>query len=297
MGSRSRTHHQLSSGMLVSGPPEQPKERSPAVGSRAVPYTGGDVKKSGELGKMFDISVVDTAKPQSCITAGGGVGGSGRSASHSGPLSRPSSSSGPQLPKRTSSGPLASNLPATGLITGGPTRRSGSQGSQQGDHTPRSRKKVGGYGPAVTVLGREDGYGFRVPKVAVWSCVVVFAVGAVVGVFLLVVVKTVVILAAVAGLLVAVGLLVLWNRARKRRDLEAYLRRFPDTNLLQAKTGEFVKVTGVVTCGSIPLETSYQGVSRCVYVSTELQEYRGWSGKPANPQHKCLTWGLRHAEV
>uniref|UniRef100_A0A1D1Y1M4 Putative membrane protein At1g16860 n=1 Tax=Anthurium amnicola TaxID=1678845 RepID=A0A1D1Y1M4_9ARAE len=284
MGSRSQSHHQLSSGMLVSGPPEQPKERAPAVASRAVPYTGGDVKKSGELGKMFDIP--SSATP----------GGSGRSASHSGPLSRPPS--GPLPPKKTSSGPLAPpNLPATGLITGGPTRRSGGQGSQQGDQTPRSKKKPDGYGPAVTALeSGGDGYGFKVPKLAVWSCVVVLALGMVVGIFLLVAVKNPVILAAVGVLLVPVGLLVLWNWARKRRDLEGYLRRFPDTNLLRAKTGEFVKVTGVVTCGSIPLETSYQGVSRCVYVSTELHEYRGWSGKPANPHHKRLTWGLRHAE-
>lgn len=41
-----------------------------------------------------------------------------------------------------------------------------------------------------------------------------------------------------------------------------------------------------VTCGSIPLETSYQNVSRCIYASTELYEY-----------HKHFTWGLRHSEV
>ncbi|CAM8896373.1 unnamed protein product [Rhodiola kirilowii] len=48
--------HQLSNGLFVSGLPEQqPKDRTPTMSSRAVPYTGGDVKKSGELGKMFDI--------------------------------------------------------------------------------------------------------------------------------------------------------------------------------------------------------------------------------------------------
>lgn len=41
----------------------------------------------------------------------------------------------------------------------------------------------------------------------------------------------------------------------------------------------------VVTCGSTPLESSYQKIPRCVYVSTELYEYKGCS------------WGSRHAEV
>ncbi|CAA7407634.1 unnamed protein product [Spirodela intermedia] len=277
----SRSHHQLSSGMVVSGQPEQPKDKASPVGSRAVPYTGGDIKKSGELGKMFDIPVA------------GAKGASGRSSSpHSG------QSSGPQAPRRTSSGPLAVNLAATGLITGGASgRRSGGQGAQsEGDLTPRPKKKSGGYGPAVTVLGREDWYGFRISKVAMWGCAVVFSMGMAMGVFVLVAVKSVVILAAVGALLVPVGLLTLWKSTRRKLDLEAYLRGFPDTNLHHAKAGEFVKVTGVVTCGSIPLETSYQGVSRCVYVHTELHEYRGWRGKPANPHHKRLTWGLRHAE-
>lgn len=53
----------------------------------------------------------------------------------------------------------------------------------------------------------------------------------------------------------------------------------------------------VVTCGSIPLESSFQKVPRCIYVCTELEEYRGLTGKPANPKHCRFTWGCRHAEV
>ncbi|MBA0811224.1 hypothetical protein Gohar_003147, partial [Gossypium harknessii] len=52
----------------------------------------------------------------------------------------------------------------------------------------------------------------------------------------------------------------------------------------------------VVTCGSIPLESSYQRVPRCVYVSTELYEYRGWGGKSANPKHRYFSWGCSHSE-
>lgn len=53
----------------------------------------------------------------------------------------------------------------------------------------------------------------------------------------------------------------------------------------------------VVTCGSIPLETSFQRTARCVYASTELDEYKGWGGKSANPSHRCFSWGRRHSEV
>ncbi|BBH00681.1 Ubiquitin-specific protease family C19-related protein [Prunus dulcis] len=51
MGSRIPSH-QLSNGLVVSGRPEQQlKERQPTMASRAVPYTGGDVKKSGSSAK------------------------------------------------------------------------------------------------------------------------------------------------------------------------------------------------------------------------------------------------------
>ena len=54
MGSRFPSH-KLSNGLYVSGRPEHPKERTPTMSSLAMPYTGGDIKKSGELGIMFDI--------------------------------------------------------------------------------------------------------------------------------------------------------------------------------------------------------------------------------------------------
>lgn len=56
----------------------------------------------------------------------------------------------------------------------------------------------------------------------------------------------------------------------------------------------FVKV---VTCGNVPLESSFQKVPRCVYTSTSLYEYRGWDSKAANATHRRFTWGLRSSEV
>ncbi|MBA0598324.1 hypothetical protein Gorai_008091 [Gossypium raimondii] len=66
--------------------------------------------------------------------------------------------------------------------------------------------------------------------------------------------------------------------------------------LFDFKDEREVDAIQVVTCGSIPLESSYQRVPRCVYVSTELYEYRGWGGKSANPKHRYFSWGCRHSE-
>lgn len=87
--------HQLSNGLYVSGHPDQHKEKATLMSSAAMPYTGGDIKKSGELGKMFDIPVLDNPKRKS------------------GPMS------GPLPPSRTAfstSGPLSS---AAGGVGGG----------------------------------------------------------------------------------------------------------------------------------------------------------------------------------
>lgn len=75
-----------------------------------------------------------------------------------------------------------------------------------------------------------------------------------------------------------------------------FWKRYQDAELRGAVDGQYVKVTGVVTCGSIPLESSFQRVPRCVYVSTELYEYRGWGGKSANPKHRFFSWSCSHVE-
>ena len=134
--------HQLSGGLYVSGAPEQYKEKPPTMTSTAVPYTGGDIKKSGELGKMFDINVDSSKMKKSgpinnanlpiatSSSTSGRAGSSFRtsSSSNSGPLnpppppqithlgsfSRPNSNSGPlsksgepRIPHLKTSGPLS----------------------------------------------------------------------------------------------------------------------------------------------------------------------------------------------
>ncbi|PSS24795.1 hypothetical protein CEY00_Acc09712 [Actinidia chinensis var. chinensis] len=298
MGTRIPSH-QLSGGLYVSGRPEQLKERQPTMASRAVPYTGGDIKKSGELGKMFDITVDDPnpsppprpsrlPPPSSSSQPNSG---SARSGPNSGSLGAKSSNSGPISKK--SSGPMVPLQP-TGLITSGPLGSSAGRRSGQLEPPGSSGKVV--YGSSVTSLNEEAKLGFKVSKPIMWVVVVVAVMGLVVGAFLMVAVKNVVILVAVGGILVPVVAVVLWNWAWKKSGLLGFLRRYPNAELRGAVDGQFVKVTGVVTCGSIPLESSFQRVPRCVYVSTELYEYRGWGGKSANSKHGFFSWGCRHAE-
>ncbi|XP_034697859.1 uncharacterized membrane protein At1g16860-like [Vitis riparia] len=298
MGTRIPSH-QLSNGLYVSGRPDQHKERQPTIGSRAVPYTGGDVKKSGELGKMFDIAVVDPSaggppplKPSRHSSSSQHTSGSVRSGPNSGQLPK-LSNSGPIHKK--SSGPMP--LQPTGLITSGPLGSSGSIGGRRsGQLEPSGSMGKAVYGSSVTSLNEEAKFGFKVSKAVMWVFLVVVAMGLLVGAFLMVAVKKAVILVAVAGILVPVIMLVLWNYAWGKRGLLGFLKRYPDAELRGAIDGQYVKVTGVVTCGSIPLESSYQRIPRCVYMSTELYEYRGWCGKSANPKHRFFSWGSRHSE-
>ncbi|PPR95824.1 hypothetical protein GOBAR_AA24828 [Gossypium barbadense] len=268
MGSRVQSH-QLSNGLIVSGRPEQLKERQPLMPLRAVPYTGGNVKKSGELGKMFDIPVLDHSPS---------------SAPPSNPNSNPNSKQQPQLlqPSRFSSsssqpnsgsmrsgsnsGPIRKSsgtmpLQPTGLITSGPLSsgpsRSGQLG-QAGQSGAVSGKA--GYGPAVTTI------------------------------------KKMVVLGAVGALVAPMGLGLVWNCIWGRKGLFGFVKMYPDAELRGAVDGQYIKVTGVVTCGSIPLESSYQREPRCVYVSTELYEYKGWGGKSANSKQRCFSWGCKHSE-
>lgn len=280
--------HQLNNGLYVSGRPEQPKERTPTMSSTAVPYTGGDIKKSGELGKMFDVDNA-TSRPRKSGpianaplrqgsfggnsnqtssnssnrmgSSGAGPGSSSMKKASSGPLNKHGEpirkSSGPQgggLPaSRHNSGPIPPVLPTTGLITSGPLNSAGAprKGSGQTESTGQGKTRTTmAKNQAVTYLRKEPGGSFSSSAFSCWG----------------------------------------------RKSLIDFIDGYPDAELRTAKNGQFVKVSGVVTCGNVPLESSFQRVPRCVYTSTGLYEYRGWSSKPANPTHRRFTWGLRTME-
>ncbi|XP_072962004.1 uncharacterized membrane protein At1g16860-like [Typha angustifolia] len=246
--------HQLGSGLYVSGPSPGPaKEKNPSPAP--APYTGGDVSKSGDLGRMFEIPS-SSSSPRSHP-----------SRPHSGHLHRPS--------------PL-SQLRHSGLLVG-PVHESESESA-------RKEKSTTSIEDAEFVFG--------VPLYCYLVVVVMVGAGVGVGVFVFVVLRQIGIL-MVAAVVLGVGFGIgVWNWWRKETEMERFFRSYPDTCFDRSNlpVGELVKISGQVTCGHLPLRTSYQDFSRCIFTSTELYEYRGWSDLPANPNHRRLTWGLRHSE-
>lgn len=159
MGSRFPSH-KLSNGLYVSGRPEQPKERTPTMSSVAMPYTGGDIKKSGELGKMFDIPTDGSKSRKSgpINSAPSRTGSFGGAASHSGPIMPNAapragySTAGPGATggmsgstslKKSNSGPLNRH--------GDPVKKS--SGPQSGGLTPSGRQNSGPIPPVLPATG------------------------------------------------------------------------------------------------------------------------------------------------
>ncbi|KAI3745409.1 hypothetical protein L1987_58521 [Smallanthus sonchifolius] len=266
MGTRVPSH-QLSNGLYVSGRPEQHNERPTTITSRSTPSTAGDVNNSGETGKATADLLPPALNPHRA--------------------SNRNSGSGPTIA-----------LQPTGLITSGSLGMSG--GSRSGDPDPSAGAISSGktvYGSSVTTLGFDDvRLGFRVSRKLMWVLLVMAVIGLMVGAFLTVVVKKPVILVVAAAVLVPAMVIILWNCVWKKRGLLAYLRKYPNAELRGAVDGQFVKITGIVTCGSIPLESSFQKVDRCVYVSTELFEHKRGSGKSAVATRCCFSLGCSNSE-
>ncbi|XP_031493752.1 uncharacterized membrane protein At1g16860-like [Nymphaea colorata] len=124
--------------------------------------------------------------------------------------------------------------------------------------------------------GREASFWSTIPRAATCTLLFLFALGVSVFAFVLFAVHNalfLLILLALSALLLA---LLFWNAWNWRhRALSFFLSRLPDSALATAAEGHFVKVTGVATCGSVALESSYEKAARCVYTSTSLYEYGG----------------------
>ncbi|RZR86856.1 hypothetical protein BHM03_00014138 [Ensete ventricosum] len=149
MGSRFPSH-QLSNGLYVSGRPEQPKEKPPTIFSTAMPYTGGDIKKSGELGKMFDLHVEKSRKSGPLTNAPSRNRSLGAAAAHSGPI-MPNASGQPNY-----SGSFSYAAPSSGslLVTGGSGRQKSSSGPLK--HGDSVKKASGPQSGGVTQVGRQN---------------------------------------------------------------------------------------------------------------------------------------------
>lgn len=210
-------------------------------------------------------------------------------------------------------------LPATGLITSGPItsgplsssgapRKGGLSGPQESAasilHAGGGSIKIGesgrpgGNALAINSLNNVHEYSFvkNFPRMILYTLIPLFVIGFIAGAFIFAAVKNAVLLFVVATLFGVVAIMLAWNTFWGKRAIFGFLAKHPLSDLATAKDGQLVKVTGVVTCGSVPLESSYQRVSRCVYTSTGLYEYRHYSSKKAREKHRRFTWGLRHRE-
>ncbi|KAH9307699.1 hypothetical protein KI387_035610 [Taxus chinensis] len=133
-------------------------------------------------------------------------------------------------------------------------------------------------------------------RVVISVVVPLFVIGFVVGAVILVAVHNGILLIVLMGMFGAVVGILVWNAWRRRNAGIAFVLGYSDSELERARDGQYVKVTGVVSCGSVPLESSYEKISRCVYTSTSLYEYKGWKANSANPKHWHLSCELTYLE-
>lgn len=153
----------------------------------------------------------------------------------------------------------------------------------------------------ITDLNNDDYQDYSLSKTSgfrVLICVVVplFIIGFTAGGLILISVHNAILLVVVISIFGVVVGVLLWNACWGKYAVVGFLGGYSDAELGRAEDGQYVKVTGVVTCGSVSLESSYEKVSKCVYTSTSLYEYRGLNVKPANCKQSCFTWGLRYLE-
>lgn len=199
--------------------------------------------------------------------------------------------------RKTGSGPADSLKNSSSLFTSVP-----STGPLKPlDSSAAAAKADSANNESMTHLKYEDHQDYSLSNTSgfrVLICVVVplFVIGFTAGGFILISVHNAILLVVVIFIFgVVVGVLV-WNACWGKDAVVGVLLGYSDAELGRAKDGQYVKVTGVVTCGSVSLESSYEKVSKCVYTSTSLYEYRGLNVNPANSKQRCFTWGLRYLE-
>ncbi|KAI5647082.1 hypothetical protein M9H77_33087 [Catharanthus roseus] len=137
-----------------------------------------------------------------------------------------------------------------------------------------------------------------IPSLALYVLLVLFLIGLAVSIFILIVVRNAVLLLLLLFLSALVATFLLWNSLQYMRNgaLLFYLHSYPDSDLTLARHGQLVKFTGIVSCGNISLESSYEKVSQCIYTSTLLHEFGEPGLKPADVRESCFQWRLAYSE-
>ncbi|XP_065860084.1 uncharacterized membrane protein At1g16860-like [Euphorbia lathyris] len=136
------------------------------------------------------------------------------------------------------------------------------------------------------------------PGISICILLPLFLLGISVSILILVVVHKLIFFLCFLLLSAFVISFIAWNRLnwRHRASYFRFLRSFPDSDLLSARHGQLVKITGLVSCGSVSLESSYERATRCIYASTLLYEYVGCRLRPKEANTSCFQWNLTYCE-
>nr|XP_010919348.1 uncharacterized membrane protein At1g16860 [Elaeis guineensis]XP_010919349.1 uncharacterized membrane protein At1g16860 [Elaeis guineensis] len=149
---------------------------------------------------------------------------------------------------------------------------------------------------SATAAGRRC----QLPVPSTVPCVIVplLLAALAVSLLILVVVHNALLLATVLLFSALIASFFLWNAASFRNDraVLVFLDRLPTSDLVTARDGQLVKITGFASCEDLSLESSYEKVGRCVYTSTVLYEYSGFGSKPANANGRYFQWNLIYVE-
>ncbi|KAK3036091.1 hypothetical protein RJ639_029844 [Escallonia herrerae] len=138
-----------------------------------------------------------------------------------------------------------------------------------------------------------------IPTLAIYVLALLFLIGLAFSIFILAVVHNALFLLLLLSLAALVAAFLLWNSLNWRRNgaVLFYLHSFPDSDLGFARDGDLVKITGLVACGSISLESSYEKVAPCIYTSTSLYEFGELGLKPADVKESWFQWRLVYSEL
>ncbi|XP_050236155.1 uncharacterized membrane protein At1g16860-like [Mercurialis annua] len=136
------------------------------------------------------------------------------------------------------------------------------------------------------------------PKLAIFILFSVFITGFSFSIFILIVVHNPIFFLAFLLVFGSVASFIAWNvhNRKYKAAVFRFLRSFPDSDLASSSNGHLVKITGVASCGSVSLESSYERAPRCIYSSTLLYEYGGFGFKKKGANRSCFQWSLTYCE-
>ncbi|XP_059634423.1 uncharacterized membrane protein At1g16860-like [Cornus florida] len=137
-----------------------------------------------------------------------------------------------------------------------------------------------------------------IPNTAIYVLVSLFFIGLGVSIFILVVVHNAFFFVSLLFLSALVTAFLLWNALNWRRNgsLLLFLHSFPDSDIRLARDGQLVKITGLVSCGNVSLQSSYEKATGCVYTSTLLYESGKLGLRPADVNISCFQWRVTYSE-